>query len=116
MQVTIANLVSATPQQVFDTIRTHLLTQREKCHDGHGNCQYRADGRMCAAGVLLKDVDDDIVETYEGMNWETLVEDRHVPKAHYNLIFSLQIVHDVHSPEHWEEELKEVARTYELHY
>ncbi len=44
-----------TLQEIFDKVRTHLLTQGEQCAFG-GNCKYRGDnGKMCAVGCLIPD-------------------------------------------------------------
>jgi hypothetical protein len=45
-----------TPQEIFDTVATHLFTQGHKAINGHGGCVYRCrDGSKCAVGVLIPD-------------------------------------------------------------
>src|SRR5258708_26601482 len=44
-----------TKQEIFDTVKTHLLKQNARAISGIG-CVYRTDkGLKCAAGVLIKD-------------------------------------------------------------
>lgn len=44
-----------TKQEIFDTVKTHLLKQNARAINGI-MCKYRTDaGLKCAAGVLIKD-------------------------------------------------------------
>lgn len=112
-KVTLANLAAATPQEVFDQVATHLLTQGRECMY-LGRCFYRLDGMMCAAGCLIGD--DEYTEAMESLNWRKLVEMEKVPSAHEDLIFGLQLVHDSKPPQSWKECLRNVARDYHLNW
>ena len=108
-----------TREEIFDKVETHLLRQNAKAHAEEGSsvsCLYRAPyGRKCAAGCLILDEFYD-AEELEGKN----VSGRAVQLAliksgvniddtkTYELVFSLQRVHDDLQPTHWESRLKEV--------
>ena len=43
-------------QEVYNTVRDHLLKQRVKGVDDYGSCAYRSEnGLKCAIGALIKD-------------------------------------------------------------
>ena len=43
-------------QEIFDTVVTHLYTQKKRAYDMEFGCAYRTkDGLKCAAGVLIPD-------------------------------------------------------------
>jgi len=46
-----------TPQNIFDTVATHLFTQGHRAFDdGLNQCAYKTpDGSMCAVGCLIRD-------------------------------------------------------------
>lgn len=46
-----------TPQEIFDTVATHLFTQGHRAFDDNLNrCAYKTqDGSMCAVGCLIQD-------------------------------------------------------------
>ena len=45
-----------TPQEIFDTVVTHLRGMEKPSAYGDGSCAYRGmDGAKCAAGVLIPD-------------------------------------------------------------
>lgn len=46
-----------TPQEIFDTVATHLFTQGHRAFDDNlVQCAYKAqDGSMCAVGCLIRD-------------------------------------------------------------
>jgi len=107
--ICLANLHEATEQEVFDQVAKHLLTQKKRSTDSaNENCQYRGDGGlMCAAGCLI--TDSEYNRNMEGASWDTLVEGGHVPRAHIQLIQTLQEIHD-HTPvNNWYTSLKMLA-------
>jgi hypothetical protein len=117
---------SMTPQEVFDKVAAHLLTQRKQCkgtNPATGNivCLYRGEGGLkCAAGCLI---DDDTYERYNfkekwnGARWSALPEQITRPIGNYVLVADLQLVHD--SDANWEslrikESLRFVAKKHNL--
>lgn len=122
--ITLATLKDATAQQVFDQVRTHLLTQMEQSSGYDRNedfqCYYRSGSLKCAAGCLI--ADDEYVpamdEPYECScpAWEAIIEAGHAPRTHELLITQLQWVHDSFLPLAWAEELKELAKEFGLEY
>ena len=113
--ITLKTLEKATAREVFEQVKTHLLTQNEKCGTGNPNstqCLLRNDkGLNCAAGCLISD--EEYKEEWEGTGpWRFLVAHNKVPGAHCYLISNLQKVHDVHAVKHWSEELDKVEREY----
>lgn len=93
--ITLATLAEATEQQVFDQVAEHLMKQgcRSYINDDVG-CAYRGptEGLMCAAGCLISD--SEYRQTWEGKNWQGLVENHRVPATHMEMINELQDAHD----------------------
>lgn len=115
MPITLATLAQATPQQVFNQVRDHLLKQANKSKYGDTCLYHNKTGTKCAAGCLISDAEYN--SEYECNSWSSLVHDfEGVPNAHFDLISSLQNVHDDGLPEHWEGQLKHVAYSFELTY
>lgn len=109
MQITLKNLHQATPQQVFEQVANHLLTQGRKSIVG-GACQYRGgDNTMCAAGCLIGD-DEYNASMMEGSSWRSLEIGKVVPFAHSKLIHALQRIHDGFPTDRWLELLTEEAK------
>lgn len=83
------------PQQVFDHIVTGIVAQGGPGALPDGRCAYRTpDGKACAAGQLMGDEEVARLED-QNTHWGGLVERGRVPKAHLELIQSLQGAHDV---------------------
>lgn len=107
-------------QQIFDTVKAHLLTQNERSADSRGVCLYRGPNKlMCAAGILIPD--NAYNPNWEGEGILTIVADhpRALPNDIFNaenmpLIKDLQILHDEVQPHQWAETLAKVAVKYGL--
>lgn len=111
--ITLTTLKDATPQQVFDQVAHHLLTQRDKAWDPDRGCAYRdGAGLRCAAGCLIGD--DEYDPAFEDNRWLTLVDEGRVPLHHTVLIARLQDVHDKGPIEAWVDELTAVADDFGL--
>lgn len=110
--ITLKTLHLATAQEVFDQVKTHLLTQMEKSV-GNNSCRYRSySGLKCAAGCLI--ADDEYTEEMEDKGWYTLIENEMVPLYYGVLINDLQKVHDLYYSNNWKEELEKVSKKYNL--
>lgn len=117
------------PQEIFETVATHLFKQGEPAKAEAG-CLYRGpNGTMCAVGVLIPDdMYDPMLDDTKGFDSTTIVDIIHdekrsifVPeymKDNEYLLSGLQSVHD--SDESWESTenmqsaLKRVANRYRL--
>jgi hypothetical protein len=117
-----------TPQEIYNTVRGHLLTQNAKSQDPEKAvqsddgvfCVYRApNGMKCAAGVLIKD--EFYCQNMEGkrvvhsMVKEGLVKSG-VPDDYrvFQPISRLQSVHDNVGVSRWGEALRHVADDFGL--
>ena len=110
--ITLKTLHLATAQEVFDQVKTHLLTQRERSID-FNSCKYRSHNRLkCAAGCLI--ADDEYTMDMEGMTWISLVIDSVAPTNYSEMIRELQLVHDNFNHLEWEAKLKEIAKENKL--
>lgn len=112
--ITLKTLPQASPQEVFDQVAQHLLTQNEKFKSKSSNgevCLYRSGELKCAAGCLIGD--DEYVSSMdgdgEGSSWTNLVNLGAVPPEHQNLVTPLQNIHDNDDPDEWAELLEEFA-------
>lgn len=85
-----------TPQQIFDTVATHLFAQGEQAIDGQGSCVYRSDnGLKCAVGCLIPD--ESYTTEMEGNAAQDLGTRFNLPewfKDNGLLLQELQEVHD----------------------
>lgn len=118
---------SKSMQEIFDTVRTHLLAQGAQSADASSNCMYRGpEGLRCAVGCLIPDAsyDEDMEHNSissssaggilvraalaaagwlqpDDLNWTNF--------AAVSLLRSLQQVHDMKPPSEWADELSKVA-------
>ena len=75
MTISLANLNQAAPQEVFDQIVTHLLTQNKQSKyykDLRTFCAYRSGDLKCAAGCLIDD--DEYSPEMEALDWNNLID------------------------------------------
>ena len=109
--ISIHNLNESTSQEVFDFITKHLRTQNKPCVGTSGECLYRHENLMCAAGCLIP------VEVYklefEGKSWQAIGGHFGCWK-HEGLIRSLQVVHDNQRADCWEGHFEKIAGEYGL--
>lgn len=114
-----------TPQEVFDKVAKHLLTQKAKSMgEDEDTCMYRgANGLKCAVGILIED--DEYSPRMEMGVLTLLSGSDHVPcpasvyerlMPHTSLLSSLQQVHDANPVEGWEDSLKETAELHKLNW
>lgn len=111
VNITLATLPDATEQEVFDHVVRGLGAQgflQSVEVKNSDSCAYRgADGRKCAAGHCMSDVEYAALQarTYsrhndkehpgiEGWTWEDLLDLGIVPGSHKSLIGLLQNAHD----------------------
>ena len=106
--------VSPTPQETFDTVAKHLLTQRKKSHDGFNSCLYRGPrGLKCAIGVLIPDSEYRSDFENSGIDWlfkkGLWPEGRKRYKNQVELLCALQTIHDSLDISVWKGALKRFA-------
>jgi hypothetical protein len=118
-RITLANLADATPQEVFDHVVTHLMTQRKKSLRRLYEslpaeaCVYRGeDNTMCAAGCLM--TDEEYTPKIEGLAWRGVARNFEIKNTHTSLIMALQAVHDNSKVENWFQGLARVADGHSL--
>jgi hypothetical protein len=116
MKISINNLNKVSAQKVFNFIGKHLLTQMEQSGDEY-TCFYRFeknDGKIltCAAGCLIPN--NNYEKKMEGKHWSAVVRDWGLSKAHEDLIWKLQSIHDNKEPTDWRKELRNVAEENKL--
>lgn len=112
-----------TCQQIFATVRTHLLAQQAMSEDDGGSCRLRGrDGRRCAIGALIRDehywpgLEEFGIGYYLAGQDAPLLRalamsavDAYQPRV-IALLQDLEDVHDAGDVAHWPEQLDEVAR------
>ena len=110
-------------EDIFERVRTHLLTQRCRSEDADGEPRYRGlDNRRCGVGILIDDAfycsaierlgvsllrvpsDDALARALRcsGVN----VDDERVVE----LLIDLQDIHDLAAIERWPQALEDVRR------
>lgn len=122
MKITLANLATATQQQVFDQVAAHLLHQNAQSlmNGNPRNCVYRNDnGLKCAAGALIADAEYkpemDVGGEIWGTSWPSLVSRKLVPETdHTRFIEELQQLHDGHTADQFKNRLWLVAQAHGL--
>lgn len=94
MKITLANLATATQEDIFYQVQDHLLEQKERSVRENGTmCLYKNEkGLKCAAGCLISE--EEYKESFEDNTWEDLVKAGLVPIDHMQLIRKLQLLHD----------------------
>jgi hypothetical protein len=118
-----------TPQEVFDQVTKHLLTQNAVARDdvavgetGNG-CRYRAsNGLKCAVGCLIQD--EEYALWMEGKQFDSGIlmnplcpislKERLGP--HIQLLRQLQGIHDSDMPWDWKLALQEAADKFHLNW
>jgi hypothetical protein len=114
-EICLANLGEKSPQEVFNYVSRHLLTQGRRAFGPNLaiGCVYRnVEGLRCAAGCLI--APSEYKEEFEGNVWSVLQANGVVPRVHGELITELQKVHDGISPDKWASALAGVAKTFGL--
>ncbi len=100
-----------TPQEIFDKVSVHLLTQGKRALSPKGRCMYRGEeGTMCAVGCLLDDTT--YQPSFEGKGVNELVETFEMPEFFVEeepLLDELQNCHDNYQPDEWPEVLTSIA-------
>lgn len=110
-------------QEVFNTVKTHLLKQGIQCMK-NGICAYRSeDGQMkCAIGALIKDeyyseslenkiiIDEPVKQAVENSLGTILLEEE------VCFLRELQDIHDTFAPKNWAMYLETFAFEHGLKY
>lgn len=115
MQITLATLAQATPQQVFNQVATHMLTQNQHSMLKCGGCAYRSSaGFKCAVGCLI--ADNEYRDDMEGTNVSGLLAQCGAfpqalthPLPHVGLLSKLQMIHDRQPVGEWRMLLRTLA-------
>lgn len=83
-----------TPQEIFDTVVTHLRSMPRQSKNNYGPCKYRSfDGLKCAVGCLIPD--ELYTPKMEGGDVESLYDNFDLPhEEHLSLLLRLQAMHD----------------------
>lgn len=107
-----------TPQEVFDKVAKHLLTQNAESILGNG-CAYRGThGRMCAVGCLIPDeLYDPKMERKNVMHVASKfpeVKQCGITEENMPLLAKLQQIHDLDPTSVWRQELAKVAQRFKL--
>lgn len=110
-----------TRQEIFDKVALHLLTQGKRSENEYG-CMYRGDeGRMCAAGCLIKeeDYDNDLEnkivsadDVYEALTCSGVFERDIYDQEKVELLLKLQDMHDTRNPDIWAIKLRDAAEKF----
>lgn len=116
--VTLKSLPSVTAQEVFDQVKNHLLRQGDKARSDvnpkWGSAYKNKQGKVCAVGCLM--AEDEYCPSFEGKYWYELVLEDLAPSTHFDLISSLQSIHDNLPASLWERALKSLAEKEKLNY
>jgi hypothetical protein len=111
--ITLKTLPQATAQEVFDQVAKHLLIQMKQSTGPQGGCYYlNSEGLKCAAGCLIGD--DEYHNGMESGTRSSLITHGKVPAFHESLICGLQVTHDSYTPSKWREQLRRLAKNYDL--
>jgi hypothetical protein len=133
---TMNNKQVMTLQQIYDTVCSHLLTQKQRSVGADNHCKYRTvsdDGcaLMCAVGCLIKDSeyykalernisksDRVLVALYNSnvLTTEEYLNDSNSTKLSEKYVFlrKLQIIHDDTPELQWHKNLQEIGLDYNL--
>ena len=110
-----------TPQETFNIVAKHLLTQMEQAKDRSGCCSYRGEnGLKCAVGCLIPDDKyDPYMEGQSPLTTTCMSGKKREPGSVGRLLLeqghdlslaeALQTIHDNYDPDEWRERLQELA-------
>lgn len=103
--------VVETKKEMFEKVKTHLLSQMKVCEGAYGQCRYRWDGLKCAIGALIP---DDLYDSkMEGLGAsqvnETICHNSLWPSSLNYFADELQFIHDNHHPDEWKDSLDDLA-------
>lgn len=110
-----------TDQELYDRVKSHLLTQQARAETMPGGaCRYRApDGRRCAIGCLISD--DQYQSKFEGHAvsgakecCKQLRRAAGISEQQLDMAESLQGIHDYTAVPLWEGKLRDLAVRYGL--
>lgn len=105
------NLDEMTEQEVFEASATHLLEQSERSFSDDGDCAYKGEeGECCAAGIFVQNYSPEM----EGVSWADAVRDYNQSNSHFDLVKTLQLVHDRVEPAGWLNEFIEITKSNSL--
>lgn len=109
-----------THDEVFQKVKTHLLTQGKKSADDLGMCTYRAEGGLsCAVGCLITDeaysksLETKGVKT-EAVQNALIASGIDMDGDMVKMLDELQIIHDHFPPRRWAELLDQNLDAYQL--
>lgn len=101
-----------TNQDAFTKMVRHLREQNEKSLLVGGGCAYRGqNGLKCAIGCLI------LYDEYNVSMERTPVKELYVQALHglnFDMLESMQGLHDFREPKEWEKAFNEVAKLYTL--
>lgn len=117
-----------TKRKIFETVKSHLLTQKSKCMDNVGSCKYRINSPSgtlkCAIGALIPDSQyntdmDNLELAYENGYCLEIERNRLVKEVLYGIygeldlgfLIQLQKIHDSTKVEDWERKLNNFEET-----
>jgi hypothetical protein len=118
-----------TKQDLFNHIATHLIKQNDTSrHEKGDDCAYRGtDGKRCAIGSIIDDEHYDKGFEGKGINYTPImdaieasigrpIDGRRdsVPHTERILLKRLQVIHDTELVEDWKDDLRRVAKEFEL--
>ncbi len=113
-------MTSEQKQSVFNTVVTHLLTQKAHATDPKKGCVYRTpEGLKCAVGCLIKPECYD--QAFEGYTADSLmvkpaVESSLGFEVDTGFLCKLQTIHDDNPPERWHQRLQSFAFAHHLNF
>lgn len=112
----LATIMQASLQDIFDTVAKHLLNQNIKSTRNSiiwASGAYRGfDGTKCAAGCLISD--EEYRPEMEGQFITSLLGKNTLLTPHGRLLQDLQRLHDRTGPSAWRNELNQLASKYNL--
>lgn len=109
-----------TNEEIFYTVKDHLLAQNEKSTAGP-YCKYRLGNLRCAIGCLV--IDDVYKDIMEDMNIGIFGLFNHFPnamracglkKASRKLLATLQLLHDYNDPGEWNTKLDDCRKKFKI--
>ncbi len=105
-------------REIFDKVKTHLLTQNTRSVLPSGACAYRGtNGTMCAVGCLLKDEHySEELESRPVRSQSVLVALNNsgivLDDLGLSMLYELQRVHDGYGMDMWPTHLDRIERNY----
>lgn len=102
-------------QEIFDKVYKHILQQNERAMDITNRCMYQtSNGLKYAVGCLIPDSDYSPMMEKKSVRRIDYFHNAGYSSEEIELLYELQVIHDVYEVHEWKSKLKNCAEKHGL--